>query len=70
MEQYLALTISTPNPSEADTLLAFLSEAGFEGFEELPDRLMPILRNTLYRIATKPWKKPIGINSGNRILNP
>lgn len=48
MEQYLALTISTPNPSEADTLLAFLSEAGFEGFEELPDRLIA------YRI-NQPW---------------
>ncbi len=40
MEAYIALTIQCTQPSQADTLIAYLSEAGFDGFEELTDSMI------------------------------
>lgn len=40
MEQHLALIVSIEPSPESESLLAFLAEAGFEGFEELSDRLI------------------------------
>lgn len=40
MEQHLALIVSIEPSAESESLMAFLAEAGFEGFEELPDRLI------------------------------
>ncbi len=39
MEQYVALTFPIQSPAQSDELVAFLSAHGFDGFEELPDRL-------------------------------
>jgi ribosomal protein L11 methyltransferase len=40
MEQYLALTVHIGASEESESLLAFLAEAGFDGMEELADRLI------------------------------
>lgn len=46
MESYIALNIRWTDPAQADTLIAYLSHAGFEGFEELDHALIA------YRSAT------------------
>jgi ribosomal protein L11 methyltransferase len=40
MVQYLALTIYLESSPEAESVLAFLADAGFDGMEELTDRLI------------------------------
>ncbi|MFM7672762.1 MAG: 50S ribosomal protein L11 methyltransferase [Bacteroidota bacterium] len=40
MEQHICLTIEIDSPEQSDSLIAFLAENGFDGFEEMPDRLL------------------------------
>jgi ribosomal protein L11 methyltransferase len=47
MENYIALKIELKSQEQSDALVAYLSEAGFDGFEELSDRLIA------YRTATE-----------------
>lgn len=40
MEKYICLTLSVTSPQQAEELIAFLADSGFEGFEERADRLL------------------------------
>ncbi|HEY4965126.1 MAG TPA: 50S ribosomal protein L11 methyltransferase [Puia sp.] len=48
MNRYIQITIDTKDPEESDMLVARLSQAGFEGFEEEPDKLHAFIPETLY----------------------
>jgi ribosomal protein L11 methyltransferase len=48
MNRYLQITIETKNADESDILVARLSQAGFEGFEEEPKKLHAFIPETLY----------------------
>lgn len=48
MNRYLHITIHTINDEESDILVARLSHAGFEGFEEEPEKLHAFIPETFY----------------------
>jgi ribosomal protein L11 methyltransferase len=51
MNRYLQITIETRDAEESDILVARLSQAGFEGFEEEPKKLHAFIPETLYNAA-------------------
>ena len=51
MNRYLQITIETINDEESDILVARLSHAGFEGFEEEPKKLHAFIPETFYDAA-------------------
>jgi ribosomal protein L11 methyltransferase len=50
MSRYIQITIETSSPEESDILVARLSQAGFEGFEEEPQKLIAFIPESLYNI--------------------
>jgi ribosomal protein L11 methyltransferase len=48
MNRYIHISIDTRDSDESDILVARLSQAGFEGFEEEPGRLHAYIPETLY----------------------
>jgi ribosomal protein L11 methyltransferase len=48
MNRYIQITIETNDADESDILVARLSQAGFEGFEEEPKKLYAFIPETLY----------------------
>ena len=48
MNRYIQLIIETRDADESDILVARLSQAGFEGFEEEPKKLYAFIPETLY----------------------
>jgi ribosomal protein L11 methyltransferase len=51
MNRYIEITIDTINTEESDILVARLSQAGFEGFEEEPEKLHAFIPETLYDVS-------------------
>jgi len=51
MNRYIEITIDTLNTEESDILVARLSQAGFEGFEEEPEKLHAFIPETLYDVS-------------------
>ena len=51
MSRYIEITIDTENTEESDILVARLSQAGFEGFEEEPEKLHAFIPETLYDVS-------------------
>jgi ribosomal protein L11 methyltransferase len=51
MNRYIQITVETENNDESDILVARLSQAGFEGFEEEPGNLHAFIPETLYDAA-------------------
>ena len=51
MNRYIQITIETRDENESDMLVARLSYAGFEGFEEEPNKLHAFIPETLYDIS-------------------
>lgn len=51
MNRYIQITIDTDGPEESDILVAKLSQAGFEGFEEEPGKLHGFIPETLYDVS-------------------
>ncbi len=52
MNRYIQITIETRDVPESDMLVARLSQAGFEGFEEEPGKLHAFIPETLYDVST------------------
>ncbi|HEV3222132.1 MAG TPA: 50S ribosomal protein L11 methyltransferase [Puia sp.] len=50
MNRYIQITIETSNTDESDILVARLSNAGFEGFEEEPNKLQAFIPESLYDV--------------------
>ena len=48
MNRYIQIIIETLNSDESDILVARLSQAGFEGFEEEPEKLYAFIPESLY----------------------
>jgi ribosomal protein L11 methyltransferase len=48
MNRYIKITIDTKDSEESDILVARMSHAGFEGFEEEPGKLHAFIPETLY----------------------
>ena len=48
MNRYIQITIDTTDTEESDMLVARLSQAGFEGFEEEPGKLHAFIPESLY----------------------
>jgi ribosomal protein L11 methyltransferase len=48
MNRYIQISIETPGDDESDMLVAQLSRAGFEGFEEEPKKLHAFIPESLY----------------------
>ena len=51
MNRYLQITIDTSSEGESDILVARLSQAGFEGFEEEPKKLHAFIPESLYDVS-------------------
>jgi ribosomal protein L11 methyltransferase len=51
MNRYIQITIETKNADESDMLVARLSHAGFEGFEEEPKKLHAFIPESLYDVS-------------------
>jgi ribosomal protein L11 methyltransferase len=51
MNRYIQITVDTVSTEESDILIARLSQAGFEGFEEEPKKLHAFIPETLYDAA-------------------
>jgi ribosomal protein L11 methyltransferase len=51
MNRYIQVTIETRDEPESDMLVARLSQAGFEGFEEEPNKLHAFIPETLYDVS-------------------
>src|SRR5580704_1771046 len=51
MNRYIQITIETRDEPESDMLVARLSHAGFEGFEEEPNKLHAFIPETLYDVS-------------------
>ncbi len=51
MNRYIQITIETRDEDESDMLVARLSQAGFEGFEEEPKKLHAFIPETLYNVS-------------------
>ena len=51
MNRYIQITINTNDAEESDILVARLSQAGFEGFEEEPGKLHAFIPETLYDVS-------------------
>jgi ribosomal protein L11 methyltransferase len=51
MNRYIQVTIETRDEPESDMLVARLSQAGFEGFEEEPNKLRAFIPETLYDVS-------------------
>ncbi len=51
MNRYIQITIETRDVPESDMLVARLSQAGFEGFEEEPEKLHAFIPETLYDVS-------------------
>jgi ribosomal protein L11 methyltransferase len=49
--RYIQITVDTLNPDESDMLVARLSHAGFEGFEEEPKKLHAFIPESLYDVS-------------------
>jgi len=52
MNRYIQITIDTRDSEESDIFVARLSQAGFEGFEEEPQKLLAFIPETLYDVST------------------
>jgi ribosomal protein L11 methyltransferase len=51
MNRYIQITVDTISTEESDMLIARLSQAGFEGFEEEPKKLHAFIPETLYDVT-------------------
>ncbi len=51
MNRYIQITIDTSSSEESDIFVARLSQAGFEGFEEEPNKLMAYIPESLYTVS-------------------
>ena len=51
MNRYIQITIETTDVPESDMLVARLSQAGFEGFEEEPKKLHAFIPESLYDVS-------------------
>jgi ribosomal protein L11 methyltransferase len=51
MNRYIQIIIETKDAEDSDILVARLSQAGFEGFEEEPGKLYAFIPETLYDVA-------------------
>src|SRR5450755_3148984 len=51
MNRYIQITINTTDPEESDILVARLSMAGFEGFEEESKKLHAFIPESLYQVS-------------------
>jgi ribosomal protein L11 methyltransferase len=51
MNRYLQIIIDTKDEEESDILVARLSQAGFEGFEEGPNKLHAFIPESLYEVV-------------------
>lgn len=51
MNRYIQITIETSSSEESDIFVARLSQAGFEGFEEEPKKLMAFIPESLYSVS-------------------
>jgi ribosomal protein L11 methyltransferase len=51
MNRYIQITLQTSNSDESDMLVARMSQAGFEGFEEEPGKLHAYIPETLYDVS-------------------
>jgi hypothetical protein len=51
MNRYIQIIINTKDEEESDILVARLSHAGFEGFEEEPGKLHAFIPESLYEVS-------------------
>ncbi len=51
MNRYIHISIETKDTEESDIFVAKLSQAGFEGFEEEPQKLHAFIPETLYEVS-------------------
>jgi ribosomal protein L11 methyltransferase len=51
MNRYIKIIIDTKDEEESDILVARLSQAGFEGFEEEPGKLHAFIPESLYEVS-------------------
>jgi ribosomal protein L11 methyltransferase len=51
MNRYIQITIETHDSDESDIIVARLSHAGFEGFEEEPRKLTAYIPESLYEVS-------------------
>jgi ribosomal protein L11 methyltransferase len=51
MNSYLQITIETKDDEESDILVARLSQSGFEGFEEEPNKLHAFIPESLFDVS-------------------
>jgi ribosomal protein L11 methyltransferase len=51
MNSYLQITIDTKDDEESDILVARLSQSGFEGFEEEPNKLHAFIPESLFDVS-------------------
>jgi ribosomal protein L11 methyltransferase len=51
MNRYVQITIDTKDDEESDILVARLSQAGFEGFEEEPYKLRAFIPESLFEVS-------------------
>jgi ribosomal protein L11 methyltransferase len=51
MNRYIQIIIDTKDEEESDILVARLSQAGFEGFEEEPGKLHAFIPESLYEVS-------------------
>jgi ribosomal protein L11 methyltransferase len=51
MNRYIQITIETRDSEESDIFVARLSQAGFEGFEEEPRKLIAYIPESLYEVS-------------------
>ncbi len=51
MNRYIQITIDTKDEDESDIFVARLSQSGFEGFEEEPEKLHAFIPETLYDVC-------------------
>ncbi len=51
MNRYIQISIPTSGSDESDILVARLNQAGFEGFEEEPQKLVAFIPESLYEIS-------------------